>query len=245
MNTFLRSYLLLMRWTFLRNRFLVPVGLIVQIGLAVGIVVGFSLLVPAIDPVTALYLASGGPTIAVISIGLSLAPQAVASAKLDGSLQYSLTLPVPRVAMLAAEASVWMFMALPGILAGLVTAAIHLDVSYRMSPLIIPALALVAATSVGVGYAVGYALRPSVTGLVAQALIFFAIMFSPINYPATRLPGWCAGLHQVLPLASMADAVRQSLSVPSTGVDGRPFVVLGLWSVASLVVAYRFMARRG
>ena len=35
--------------------------------------------------------------------------------------------------------------------------------------------------------------------LIANALVFFVLLFSPIVFPASQLPGWLYDLHRVLP----------------------------------------------
>jgi ABC-2 type transport system permease protein len=134
--------------------------------------------------------------------------------------------------------------ALPGVAAALAVAALRFDLSFTVSPLVILAVCLVAATSVAVGYAIGYAAKPAVTGVITQMVVYLAVLFAPVNFPADRLPGWLAEAHRWLPFTYMAQAVRDTLSVPPGGVPAAPFAILAAWSVAGLAVAYRVMTRR-
>ena len=61
MRHWLRSYHLLLRWNFLQVRSTLPLLLVVQTLISVGVVLGFSFLVPQMDAPTALYLATGAP----------------------------------------------------------------------------------------------------------------------------------------------------------------------------------------
>jgi ABC-2 type transport system permease protein len=53
MRRWCTSYLLLVRWTAIRLRYLLPMVLVTQALMAVGIVIGFSFLPPSVDPGTA------------------------------------------------------------------------------------------------------------------------------------------------------------------------------------------------
>src|SRR5262245_45310978 len=119
MVPWLRSYGLLVRWNVLRARSELPLLLVVQTLLGVGVVIGFSFLVPEMDGATALYLSTGAPTIGLITVGMVAVPQVVAQQKLTGIFDYVRAMPVPRLAMLAADATVWVGLAMPGLVAAL------------------------------------------------------------------------------------------------------------------------------
>ena len=59
----LRSYALLVRWQALRLKGFLPLAIVVQSLFALGIVIGYPLLFPEIDPLTVLFLATGAPAI--------------------------------------------------------------------------------------------------------------------------------------------------------------------------------------
>src|SRR4051812_20094865 len=182
MRHWLRSYLLLLRWSAVRLRHLLPLMLVIQICLSAGIIVGFGFLLPGIDPATALYLSTGAPTLGLITIGMVLAPQLVANAKTEGTFAYNQTLPVPRTAVLGADVTTWLVVATPGLLLGLLVAVLRFDLTLRVSWLVVPAMLLVALTATTVGFAIAYAATPPVTTMVSQLIIFLALMFSPINF---------------------------------------------------------------
>jgi ABC-2 type transport system permease protein len=237
-----RSYLLLIRWTTLRLRFILPFAMITQTLMAVGIVLGFAFLIPSIDPVTALYLSTGAPTLGLIVIGMVLAPNLVSEAKADGTFEYNRTLPVPRTAVLAADLTTWLAIGLPGLVTSLLTAVLRFDIDLRVSPLVAPAVLFVALAATVLGFAIAYAFRPATTNIITQTLVFIALMFSPVNFPAERLPGWLQAVHHVLPFQHMADVLRDSLTGVVPGVT--PFAVLAVWGAAGLAVTLRVMTRR-
>jgi ABC-2 type transport system permease protein len=244
MRRWLRSYWLLMRWNVLRLRSALPLLIMVQTLLGVAVVVGFSFLAPQTDPTAALYLSTGAATTGLITIGMVVLPQMVAQQKLTGIFDYMRAMPVPRLAMLAADATVWIAVAVPGLAASLGVAALKFHLSFAVSPLFGLALLLVAASSVGAGYAIAYLTKPAVTGIITQLIVIVALMFAPVNFPADRLPGWLAATHRWLPFTYMAQVVRETLNTPPTGIAVVPFGILLAWGVVGLAIAYRVMARR-
>jgi ABC-2 type transport system permease protein len=244
MGRWLRSYGLLMAWSLLRLRAALPALVASQTLIGVGVVVGYGFLIPDIDEVTALYLSTGALTIGLITVGMIAAPQLVAQHKLAGILDHQRAMPVPRLATLAADGTVWLALALPGLAATLGIAALRFDVPLRVSPWVALAVPLVTASSVAIGYGLAHAARPEVTAAVTQALFLVALMFAPISYPEEHLPGWLARAHDYLPFAYMAQAIRETVQVPATGVSPTPFLVLIGWCVAGLAITYRVMNRR-
>lgn len=242
--SWIRGYLLVLRWNALSIKLFLPIIAVVQALLAVGVVVGFAFFLPSIDSSAALYLATGAPTMILISVGLVFMPQGVSEAKTKGSFGYTLTWPVPRLAMLAADATLWVLASLPGILVALIVAALRFDIEFQVTPLVVPAFLLVALTTVGVGYAIAYLLPPMLTNLTTQVIVFASLLFSPINFPADRLPNWLATVHDFLPMQYMAEVVRGTL-VHGT-FEARPvaFLVLGLWCIVGFIATYVAMARR-
>src|SRR5205814_1026336 len=119
---------------------------VIQVLLAVGVVYGLSLLVPHIDPSTALYLATGAPTLTLILLGLTVVPQEVSQARVSGRHDYVVSLPVPRLAPLAAEITFWLAVQIPGTVLALVVAALRFDIGLHVSWAVAPAIALVALT---------------------------------------------------------------------------------------------------
>ncbi len=182
-----RTYRLLVEWQVRRMREFLPLAIVVQSLLALGIVIGYPLLFPKLDPTTVLFLATGAPTVTLILMGLVLVPQAVAQAKTQGTFDYMRTLPVPRLVNLFADVTVWLAVILPGVVFAVVVAALRFGLALSISPLVVPGMLLVALTATAVGYALASLLPPMLAGLVTQVLVVFVLMFSPLNFPADRL----------------------------------------------------------
>ena len=244
MRWWLDSWQLLFRWQFLRFRSFLPMMVMIQVLLAVGVIYGLALLIPDIDPSTALYLATGAPTLSLLILGLNVVPQEVAQARVTGRHDYYRALPVPRLAPLAAEVSFWLLVQLPGTALALVVASLRFDVTLRVGWAVVPAIVLVALAGAAVGYALAVSLAPQVTGMVTAFLSVLILLFSPLNFPAERLPDVMQVVHRLLPIQYMADVVRGSL----TGVYEDPaalsFAMVAAWCAAGLVVSYRAAVRR-
>jgi ABC-2 type transport system permease protein len=241
----LRSYLLLVRWNGQRMKEFLPLAIVVQGLFALGIVIGYPLLFPEIDPLTTLYLATGAPAITLITMGLVAAPQSVAQARTEGTYEYMRSLPVARYVHLLADLSVWLVIVLPGVAFAIVLGAWRFSLDLDVSPLLVPALALTTLTAASIGYALGSVLPPLVAQLLSQVLVVFTLMFSPLNFPAERLPDWLATVHSVLPVRAMGELIRGTLAPASFPLEARAFVLLAGWAVGSFLVAWWVMERRG
>ncbi len=241
----LRTYRLLVEWQVRRMRVFLPLAIVVQTLLALGIVTGYPLLFPRLDTTTELFLATGAPTVTLILMGLVLVPQALAQAKAQGTLDYMRTLPVPRLLNLLADVTVWLAVILPGVVFAVVVAALRFGLDLSVSPLVVPGVLLVALTATAVGYAIASLLPPMLSGLVTQVLVVFVLMFSPLNFPADRLPGWLEAIHRVLPIQAMGEVVRGTLAGADFPLQGGAFLLLGAWCVISFGIAHRVLNRRG
>lgn len=241
----LRDYGLLVQWQARRISWLIPLIVGVQTILAVGIIVGFGFLFPEVDAETALFLATGAPTLLLLVIGLVLVPQMVSESKNEGTYNWMRALPVPRMAFLAADATVWFVAMLPGLVVALVVARWHYGLEFSVSPLVVVAILLVGLTATGVGYAIASFVPPMITLLLTNLLLFVALMFSPVNFPAERLPEWLQVVHNVLPITSMAEVMRGTLAQDNFELTARPFLVLIAWCAAGFAASYAAMNRRG
>ena len=240
----LRQTLLMAQWQFRRQAQYLPLMVIVQVLLAVFTVVGYGLLVGDPDPATALYLATGAPTVTLITVGLVLTPQQVVQARTEGSLDWMRTLPVPRVSFLASDLLVWTLLALPGLTLGILTGVLRFGVELSIAPWFWPATLLVSLTAAAVGYAMATVLPPQLAMLMTQMLIFFMMLFSPVSYPAERMPEWLQAVHQWLPIEPMAQLVRTGLAQQTFELPARSLIVLLGWAAVALGAAAVALRRR-
>jgi ABC-2 type transport system permease protein len=239
-----RQGLLLLQWQLRRSLPYIPLLVVVQVALAVATVVGYGLLVGTPSPDVALYLATGAPTITLITVGLVMTPQMLAQAKTEGSLDWMRTLPVPRWTFLASDLLMWTLIALPGMVLGVVAGVLRFNVRLSIAPWVILAALLVSLTSASVGYAMASVLPPMLAQLLTQVLIFVVLLFSPVSYPASRMPEWLQTAHQFLPIEPMAQLVRAGLANADFTVPGRSIVVLGVWVCVAVAAALTALRRR-
>ena len=236
--------MLLAQWQLRRQSTFLPLMVVVQVFIAVATVVGYGLLVGDPAPEVALYLATGAPTVTLITIGLVLTPPLLAQSKTEGSLDWMRTLPVPRAAFLAADLVVWTLLALPGMVLGVVVGALRFDVALSVAPWLVPATLLVSLTAAAVGYALASLLPPALAQLVTQMLVFIVLLFSPVSYPADRMPGWLQTAHEWLPIQPMAELVRAGLAQDTFSMPARSMTVLLAWCAVSVAAAVAALRRR-
>jgi ABC-2 type transport system permease protein len=240
----LRSYWFMLKWQALSKKPLLTITAAIEIAIALAVVIGMSFLFPEIDPLTARFLTTGAATIILLTIGIVLVPQIVAMGRTEGTFDYVWSLPVPRMVYLAADATIWVLLSLPGVVLALVIGAAYYDFGLQVSALVVPAVLVIAITGIFIGSAFSHAVpKPEMAHLISQVNIFFVLLFSPINYPIERLPGWFQAVHVGLPMKYMADLMRSTL----TGADinlGLAFGVVTAWLVGGLLVTYVLVRRR-
>jgi ABC-2 type transport system permease protein len=239
-----RAYSLLLLWQYHRFKRSLLMIVVIQVALAMGIVYGMAFLIPDIDSRSALFLATGAPTMTLLVMGLTIVPQEVSQGKLTGRFEYLSSLPIPRLATLASDVTFWFLAQIPGTILSLVVASIRFRFALRLGWWIVPALLLVAFTGACVGYAIAMAAAPQVAQQLASFISIGILLFSPINFPADRLPEILQTIHQVLPVKYMADLVRWSLTGGFVDSAGLAFAVVAAWCAGGLAVSYRVATRR-
>jgi ABC-2 type transport system permease protein len=224
---------------------ILPFILVIQPLVGIGTVIGLGYMMPQVNTESAIYLTTGGPTLALITFGLVMVPQVVADAKTQGTFDYMWSLPIPRMAFMAADMTIWMLITLPGVILALVVGSLRYNFALQVTPLVIPAFLLVSLTATAVGYAIAHlSPKPELVAVLTNFIIFSLFLFSPINFPAERLPEWLADLHQFLPVKHAADAIRGSLSEAYVAGLGRALITLAVWCAVSLVATYTVISRR-
>lgn len=240
------TYAILLRWTLAQIGAMLPLILVVQIALAAGIIVGFGLLIPDIDPATAAFLSSGAPTILLLVIGFVMVPQGVATARTNGTFTYQRTLPVARPLLLLSELSVWLLATLPGVAVTLLVAMWRYQIDFSINWLLLIATAMLTAlTAAAVGHALAVALPPLLAQLATQILVFFLMLFSPIAFPASQLPPWFQAIHDVLPFRPAADLIRAGLLSETYSASWADLATLTIWTVVGVAISIRALSRRG
>jgi len=126
-----------------------------------------------------------------------------------------------------------------------VVASIRFGLDLQVSPLVVPATILVVLTATSIGYAMASLLPPMVAQMASQVLVVFILMFSPLNFPADRLPGWLAAIHGVLPIQAMGEVMRGTLASNTFPLTAGAFALLGVWCAGTFAATGIVMTRRG
>lgn len=98
-------------------------------------------------------------------------------------------------------------------------------------------------TTVCIGYAIALWLPINATALVTQIIMIGGLLFSPITFPANRLPEWAVALHQFLPFAPLGELIRETTLRGGTGQHMNILVVCA-WSVTTYALATLALKRR-
>jgi len=109
---------------------------------------------------------------------------------------------------------------------------------------LVPAVLLVAFTGACVGYALSMAVQPQVAQQLSNFVSIGILLFSPVDFPMTRLPGFLQAIHKVLPVSYMADLLRWSLTGRFAERPGLAFAVVGAWCAGGLLTSYRLAVKR-
>jgi len=173
-----------------------------------------------------------------------MTPQWVSQSRTEGSLDWMRTLPVPRIAFLLADLTIWTLLALPGLLIGILVANARFDVDLAPQWWLAPGAVLVALTAACIGYAIAVLLAPALAQVLSQVLAFGIMLFSPVSFPADRLPGWAQETHRWLPFEPMAQVVRAGLFSHDAAMSVRSWILLGGWCLVAVVGASWALGRR-
>ena len=85
---------------------------------------------------------------------------------------------------------------IPGVVLGVLVGAWRFGLDLQVSPLVVPAVLLVALTATCVGYAIASVLPYMLTVIVTQAIVVLVFMFSPLTFLPDKLPEWMAVIHR-------------------------------------------------
>jgi ABC-2 type transport system permease protein len=222
-----------------------PTMAVIQLMMGAGMAIMYGFFYPDVSEATALYIATGTPTLALIPLGLIMIPASVNQQRLEGTFDFIWSLPAPRTAQAASTFLLYTLVSLPGMVLALVVATLLYGVQLNVSLLIVPAVLLCALMAISVGFGMALAIpNPMVVGLITNSLIFVVLLFSPIVFPPSHLPDWLFTLHQFLPFYNMAVVIRAGLTVGLVSDLARSFLVLGAWTVAGWAMTGWVIGRR-
>src|SRR5690606_22959401 len=229
MNNMVSHYKYVFQMQLLRNGGFLVFMVLIQILIAIGIVIGFTYLIPDPSKSSILYLATGAQTLILVFTGLVILPQQIGKAKADGYVEYIKTWQVNRSVILGADTTIWLLITIPGIIVSSIVAQFMFNPGYDVSWTVVPALLMTAFTSIVAGHGFSYPLSPVASLAGPPVTAFRVLVSSPINLPMERLPEWLQILHDVLPIYSMAEIMRASLASSTFTADIGNYINLFIW----------------
>ena len=240
----LKQFGLFLQWQLRRHALALPVYFALQVILAAAVALGYGLIAGDVDYRTSLFLSTASITICLLMLGLVIAPQTVADTRAEGGYEWMLTLPVPRVAFILADMLVWVAMALPGLISCIVVGSWRYGLDFSPSWAVVPAVLLVSFGATAVGYVPAVTFGKVGTLMCTQVFIMGTMLFTPIAYPADRLPAWVRSLHEWLPFDSMGRLVRGTMAPSEFPIDARPWIVVACWAVVGFLASLSMLRRR-
>jgi ABC-2 type transport system permease protein len=189
----LRSLHRMLRFDLRRARQWALMMAVAQVFMGAGMAVMYGFFYPEVDEVTALYLATGTPTLALIPLGLLMLPESVNQQRLEGTFDFIWSLPAPRTAQATSTFLLYTLLSLPGMVLSLVVVTFLYGVELSVSLLIVPAVLLCALMAVSVGFGMALAIpKPMVVSVVTSALAFVVLLFSPSSTRPATCPAGCS-----------------------------------------------------
>lgn len=239
----LSKFLGLMTWSLLRHRFYIPVFIGVQVLLSLAIMYGLRWLTDVKDPLSQSYLSTGALTMSLIAVACVLAPQVVSEAKQNGIYDYQKTLPVSRAGIWFSDLLIWGLLCLPGVLSSLVMSVFGFGMELSFGPIAWLVLVLVLVALLSVGFAIAYVFPVNLVSLMTQLMMLGGLMFSPILFPAERLPSWTVPIYQVLPFVPSSQLIRATF-FQLEKVAPYQVLVLAFWAIAGFFLSLTTLTRR-
>lgn len=212
--------------------------LLVQILMGAGMAIIYGFYLGDMSKMAATFVATGAPTLALIPLGMALAPALVASRRVEGTYDFMWSLPVPRLTVALSSFTLFTLLAIPGAATALAISAWRYALDLHISGWVLPAVLLSSFMAASVGFAIGHAVKnPALVNAITNVVIFMVLMFSPIVFPIENFPGWLAAIHRVLPFWHMANVVRASLARGLVADVWLSYLVLGAWTAGAWLLA--------
>jgi ABC-2 type transport system permease protein len=219
--------------------------LIIQTMMGAGMAAMYGFFYPRVTHLTAVYITTGTPTLALIPLGFLMVPVNVARERLEGTFDFIWSLPVPRSAQATSTFLLFTVLSLPGAVLALVVAALRYGVHLSVSLQLLPAALLCALMAISVGYGMALAIsNPLLINLITNALIFVVLLFSPIVIPAGNFPAWLLAVDKALPFYNMAELIRAGLTQGLVADLTRSYLILLAWTVVGWAMTAWIVGRR-
>jgi len=87
--------------------------------------------------------------------------------------------------------------------------------------------------------------NPVTVNFLANMIVFFVLLFTPIVVPISQFPDWLASIHRVLPFYHMAQVIRDALTNGLVADVGLSYLMLGAWTILGWLATAWVVGRRG
>ena len=132
---------------------------------------------------------------------------------------------------------------LPGIAIGMLAAALRFGLHVHTDIATVAAILGAQFTTVSIGYAIAFWLPPNGNSLATQVIMIGGLLFSPITFPAERLPEWAIYLHQFLPFVPLGDIIREA-AFRTGSPQALNVAVVASWALVAYNIAYIALRKR-
>ena len=228
----LSRYAAMLRFDLASQRNWLPMFLLMQILFGAGMAIIYGFYIGHLSREAALFIVTGAPALAVLTAGLIGVTMMVTERQQAGTWDFIWSLPAPRSAAVASIFTVFTLLEIPGIVATLALAAWRYGLTLTVSPAAVPAVLLSSLLATSVGFAMAQLIgRPTVTNAIVNALIFVVLIFSPVQFPISRLPLWLADVHRVLPIYYMGQVMRASVTTGIVTNTALSYAMLAAWTL--------------
>lgn len=126
---------------------------------------------------------------------------------------------------------------------GILSAFLRFGLDIRIGLFTVAAILGAQFIAVSIGYAIALWLPLSATSPATQIIMIGGLLFSPITFPAERLPEWAVTLHQFLPFTPLGDIIRESSFRTGEG-QVLNILVVAVWAGAAYLTAYLALSKR-
>lgn len=242
-KVFCSQFLGLIRWSIIRHKNLFIVFSLTQIFLSLGVVFGISLMTEPKTKIDAVYLASGAMTLGVIAVGCVLSAQIINTAKIEGVIKYQRTLPVRRSLILISDLFIWSIASLPGVFMSHFASHLRFRFGAEINLKSIFIILLIQICMISIGFCIAYLFTPNVVGLVSQIIMIGGLLFSPILFPADRLPAWIGNVYEKLPFVPASQLIRSQLFNQGAFLSENLLVII-IWGLIGVSFSLYVLEKR-
>lgn len=233
----------LIKWSLLRHKIYIPIFVIVQVILSLAVIYGFSFVTNSVDSLSKSFLYTGSITINIIAITCVLSPQIVSESKQNGIFAYQKTLDISKVQIILSDLIIWTLLALPGFIVSTLLGAFNFMISIKITLLGILSLLFVIISLTLLGFAIAYVLPENIMALITQLIMIGGLLFSPIIYPAERLPICMGKVYNNLPFVPVSNIIRYNF-FGLENFSSRDYLVVFIWGISSFFVSIYILSRR-